>query len=129
MLTLEEVKEKHRKMWDYISKQCNNDGVKNRTELKASFISNNDGNTFVLNHCYLCQYASERSVTDRSSNAYNMCEFCPALWGSENFLKSGYCESSCSYYEFDQDTMIDWIQTDPAKVRDVPFKDEVRKEN
>lgn len=124
MLTLEEAKENHRKMWDYISNQNNNDGIGNRNELKASFISNNDGNSFVVNHCYLCQYAAEQAKT----KGYNeMCKYCPALWGSENFLKNGYCE--CSYFEdeFDQDTMIDWIDSDPEKVRDVPFKDEVGK--
>lgn len=123
MLTLEEVKEKHRKMWDYISNQSNNDGMGNRDKLKALFISNNDDNRFVVNHCYICQYAAEQA----KAKGYNeMCKYCPALWGSENFTNRGYCEFSC-FDDFNSFTMIDWIRSDPEKVRDVPFKDEVRK--
>lgn len=124
MLTLDECKRLHRDMWDYISNQHNNVGIRDRNELKASFISNNDGNRMVANHCYLCQYAAEQA----KAKGYNrICKYCPALWGSENFTKNGYCEFSY-FDEFDSDIMIDWIESDPAKVRDVPFKDEVRKE-
>ena len=124
MLTLEEVKEKHRKMWDYISKQYDNVGLRNRNELKASFISNNDGNMFMANHCYLCQYAAEQA---KAKGDNEMCKYCPALWGSENLTDRGYCEFYCFADDVDSTTLIDWIRSDPEKVRDVPFKDEVRK--
>lgn len=121
MLTLEEAKEKHRKMWDYISKQSDNKGLNSRYRLKEEFLVISGDNMW--NDCYLCQYAREQThVND------HMCEYCPVLWGSENIMGRGYCECA-NYDDFDPNKMIDWVESAPEKVRDVPFKDEVEKES
>ena len=123
-MTLEDCKRIHRDMWNYIAgAEARNSNLR-RKYLKDDFCSRSK--LYLDNSCALCEYALEQY------NAYNkctifgvspdVCEFCPAIWGTEGEKQGYYCER-----EFDGSSdSIDWRHSKADNIRDITWKDEVK---
>ena len=122
-MTLEDCKRIHRDMWNYIAGAEERNSNLKRKYLKDDFCSRS--RLYFPNDCALCEYALEQY------NAYNkciifdvspdVCEFCPALWGTEGEQRGYYCESEVGGYS----DRIDWLHSKAVDIRDIKWKDEV----
>ena len=146
-MTLEECKILHQRMWDYIVESDLDwgdefqDGRAERNKLKFDFLSKiKDSDLYCLNNCVLCEYARKQYILKEKPfpgrfDSDSICCYCPAVWGTENILKNGFCEGYLCFPIRDKVTgnvtrwkdksMVDWGYSDPARIRDIPFKDEL----
>lgn len=126
-MTLEECKEIHKEIWDYIAHSYNfieNYTIYNRgkikliTDLKRNIC---DKKGFNLKHdCALCQYTSGRTYD---------CKSCPALWGTEDATDKYYCEyatlEQLEKAKEDGTYLRNWFLSNPEEVKNIKWKDEV----
>lgn len=145
-MTLEECKILHQRMWDYIKevdvnwKDSFRDSRAERHRIKEDFLKNKVFNDmYLLNNCALCEYARQQSLISDpmicASRIDMICEHCPVVWGTENILDYGFCEGYPRFPIRDKATgkvtlwedksMLDWRYSDPTRIRDIPFKDEL----
>lgn len=96
ILTLEDAKIIHKKMWEYVKNHYNDcdyaylsNHVK-RYELKKDFC--NEHKLELTNNCILCEYALQQCIKNGVSETY-MCHYCPAIWGTERNLKNYFCDT------------------------------------
>lgn len=115
-MTLEECKKLHKDMWEFVKEQ-ENLTHENRQYLKASYCAENG--VQLINKCALCQYAKQKAV-ERGVYAYfGMCQFCPAIWGTENICDSFYCE--CNKHGH-----LNWHDSSCDDIIGIKWKDEVK---
>lgn len=144
-MTLEECKILHRRMWDYIReidvdwKDAFRDVRAERNRVKRDFMADKVfNNIYLLNHCALCEYARQQYILNENpltSRRDTICYYCPAVWGTENILKNGFCEGynffpirnklTGKVTRWSDKSMVDWGYSDPVRIRDIPFKDEL----
>ncbi len=96
-LTKEQAIQEHRKMWNWIAKNCNRKTSLSIRQLKAMYIKKfNTGS--LTNNCFCCEYAGPQ-VTN---SAEHMCDYCPILWGSERKknISCFYCEYKVERADF-----------------------------
>ena len=123
-MTLEDCKRIHRDMWNYIAGAEERNNNLRRKYLKDDFCSRS--RSFLINGCALCQYALERYNAYNNCTIFNVssdvCEFCPALWGTEREKYGYYCESEVD----GPSDRIDWRHSKAVDIRDIKWKDEVK---
>lgn len=122
-MTLEDCKRIHRDMWNYIASAEERNNNLSRKYLKGDFFSRS--HIYLVNDCALCQYALEQYNENNKciilGVSPDVCEFCPALWGTEGEKHGYYCER-----EFDESfRSIDWRHSTAVDIRDITWKDEV----
>ena len=124
IMTLEDCKRIHRDMWNYIAGAEERNNNLRRKYLKDHFCSRS--RSFLINGCALCQYALERYNAYNNCTIFNVssdvCEFCPALWGTEREKYGYYCESEVD----GPSDRIDWRHSKAVDIRDIKWKDEVK---
>lgn len=115
MMTLEECKKLHKNMWEFVKEQ-ENSTYKDRHYLKATYCALNG--VWLVNHCALCSYARQKAFEQGNYAYSDMCQYCPAIWGTENICDSFYCES-------DIDGHLNWNDSPCDDIIGIKWKDEV----
>ena len=122
-MTLEDCKRIHRDMWNYIAGAEERDNNCSRKYLKDDFCYRSK--LYLNNSCALCKYALEQYNAYNNCTKFNVsqavCEFCPALWGTEREKYGYYCESEVD----GSSDSIDWRHSKAVDIRDIKWKDEV----
>lgn len=116
-MTLEECKKLHKDMWEFVKKQENLTPEESRNYIKAKYCAEND--VHLVNHCALCSYAQQKAFEQHDYAYPNMCQYCPAIWGSEISCDSFYCES-------DIDGHLNWNDSPCDDIIGIKWKDEVK---
>lgn len=131
-MTLDECKRIHRDMWNYIvgaedrNETNSADHSLHRIHLKDDFCSKSQ--LSLSNNCALCEYALDQyhihhNKDMRFSISYDVCTFCPAIWGTEVDQYGYYCERGKK--DDGLANNIDWRQSKADAIRDIKWKDEV----
>ena len=117
-MTLEECKKIHKDMWEFVKEQENlTYEYVDRHYLKASYCAENG--LHLVNHCALCSYAQQKAFEQGNYALYSdKCQYCPAIWGTENICNSFYCESS-------SDEHLNWWDSPCDDIIGIKWKDEV----
>lgn len=130
-MKLDECKRIHRAMWNYIAgteKRTIYIGFADnrssiRTELKYDFCARS--NMTLKNSCALCEYALDyaNQKDDESTHfsvSPDVCQYCPAVWGTEVDTNGYYCERDVD----ESSEIIDWRYSKASDIRDIKWKDE-----
>lgn len=119
MMTLEECKKLHKDMWEFVKEQ-ENLTHEDRHYLKASYCAENG--MHLLNHCALCSYAQQKAFEQGDYEYDNMCQYCPAIWGTEDICDTFYCE----YYRiYPIAEHLNWRHSPCDDIIGIKWKDEV----
>ena len=91
-LTREQALKLHREMWGDMQKERgNNPDCFARYNYKAKWLNKHGYDSDMLNHCFLCAYASKKA--DESGG--NMCKYCPIDWSEltpdDSSRRYGFC--------------------------------------
>lgn len=100
-MTKSEAIENHRKMWNWIADQYEDEhGIHLMTdEMKNLYIKDNLGNNAtVFNECFLCDYAFKESC---SMSSY--CRYCPLEWPDKKEYDGFFCETKSN-------NRANWVQ-------------------
>ena len=116
MMTLEECKKLHKDMWEFVKEQ-ENLTPEDRHHIKAKYCAENG--VHLVNNCALCSYAQQKASEQYDYVYPNMCQYCPAIWGSEISCDSFYCES-------DIDGHLNWYDSPCDDIIGIKWKDEVK---
>ncbi len=97
----------HRAMWSDMRRNLgNNPSQQARRSYKEAWIIEHFGRgTFVLLHCFLCEYAGEGSICPN-------CSKCPIVWGEE---ESG--DFKCEHGE------VDWRNSPITRILGLPERE------
>lgn len=114
MMTLEECKKLHKDMWEFVKKH---EKHTDRPHLKANYCVKNGVN--LVNHCALCDYAQRKAYEQGDFEYSDMCQYCPAIWGTENICDSFYCESNI-------DGHLNWEDSPCDDIIGIKWKEEAR---
>ena len=88
----------HRKMWNWIAEQYKNGSQHHVLDLKTHYLYIH-GFSYMLNHCFLCDYAGYNSKRGYIFNAN--CDRCPLDWGTPKYTLIS--EGFCTDYEYFDD--------------------------
>ena len=123
-MTLEDCKRIHRDMWNYIAGAEERNNNLRRKYLKDDFCLRSG--LYLPNDCALCQYALEQYNVYNNCTIFDVsqdvCEFCPAIWGTEGENRGYYCESEVD----GSSDSIDWRHSKADDIRDIKWKDKVK---
>lgn len=103
MLTKEQAIQGHRDMWNWIAEQKENGSIYTVSHLKYEWCENH--NIKLYNNCFCCEYATQEVLghpiekVEEEPIIYdcNFCKCCPIIWGTEENVKSFYCESGLNF--------------------------------
>ena len=126
-LDLEQCKQIHRDMWEYVKQHRDMDDGRDRGISKRIFCEINK--LRLLNYCALCEYARQQFLKNNNNNqdavlwGENLCKYCPALWGNEDKTDSYYCEYGIHDEDCD-DEELNWIISKCDDIINIKWKDE-----
>lgn len=115
-MTLEECKKLHKDMWEFIKEQ-ENLTHEDRPCLKEIYCDRKC--VLLLNSCALCSYAQQKAFEQGNYAYSDMCQYCPAVWGTEDICDSFYCESNI-------DEHLNWKNSPCDDIIGIKWKDEVK---
>ncbi len=91
-LTREQALKLHGEMWGDMQKERgNNPDCFSRYNYKAKWINKHGYDSDILNHCFLCEYASEKAESGC------MCKYCPIDWSALTPDKTSRRYGFCTY--------------------------------
>lgn len=121
-LTLEKCKQIHHDMWKCVKKFDSYSGQYDRSVIKAVFC--NKYNLDLLNHCALCEYARQHCIQNNESyKDGSLCKYCPAIWGTEDKVRTYYCELAGGVYNGED--VLNWIESSCDDIINIKWKDEI----
>lgn len=91
------VIENHRKMWNWIADEYENEVITPVQILKKEYL-HMIGNYGIFGHCFLCDYAGPSGVMCNSNYSFD-CTKCPLDWGtpSNSSVTEGFCVDRLYY--------------------------------
>ena len=84
-LTLDEVIENHKKMWNWIANKTES---QRRKIYKDAYFEENRISEYILHDCFCCHFAQD--------SGFPNCDMCPIDWGIEHIPYA--CEDFSTYY-------------------------------
>ena len=130
-MTLEECKQIHEIIWRYVSNKFIDGASVNRIRIIGKLKEDicNEKEFRLKFNCALCEYAFMKSHNKNRIDGINFCEYCPALWGTENNSCSFYCEKAkmeqLEKSKEDGTYLRNWFLSNPEEVKNIKWKDEV----